>query len=1088
LKRLLFAALLAAFSAQAAPARETRLLRYPAVHGDAVVFTYSGDLWAADRKGGQVRRLTAHPGEERRARISPDGSLIAFVASYDGNTDLYVMPFAGGPPRRLTFDPNGEGLAGWTPDGKIAYTSTAGSFTTRQTRLWLVDPAGGLPVETPLAEFSDGSFFPDGRRVAYTRAGTHAQNWRRYRGGNVGRIAVYDLASNSYAELPNKSENSWFPMVAGDSIYYVSDRNLGTVNLYRHDPATKKDTQLTRYADVDVRWPSTDGRTIVYEHDGYLHAYDIAAGRDERLAFEVRGDELSARPYALKVGRSIVALALSPKGNRVAVEARGEIFSVGAGGESVRNLTATPGEREQRPRWSPDGKTVGYLSDATGEFQIYSRPAAGGEARRLSDHKGKSIRGFSWSPDGKRLAYWTTDQTLFLLDPETRQAREVTKNEYGGGFVFDWSPDGRWIAFVVAGRNGFGAVHLYELASARVTRVTDGMYDDSNVAFDLTGKYLYFTSARAFSPTSGRYEASLKVENADRVYLLPLSKEQGNPLFPKDEDADEAAGRADARGEKPAEAKGEKPADAGDEKPAEARGEKGAPAPPPVRIDLEGLAARAVALPLPAGEPGVLVGAANGVFHYADGKLRKFDLGSKQTSMIYEGPELRFAFNPERSRLAYFADGTLGVADVKPGVKHGDGKVDTQAVETWVDPRAEWRQMFWEAWRVERDGFFREDLWGLDWKALGERYERYLPHVRHREDLYYVIGLLIGELGTSHAYVQSPPAEPGAPERAASAAMLGADYERDGQWVRFKRVYHGTLTNDAWRGPLGEPGVNVKAGDYLLEVDGRAVGAGVHPNSLLINKANRVVTLTVNDRPGAEGSRRVRVRPVASESQLRYYEWVEENRRKVERLSGGRVGYIHYPDTARAGQVEFIRGYYAQTDKEAIILDGRFNSGGSPQPMVLPTLARRWQTVIHARNWQGGSEMRAINGPKAMLINGYAGSGGDLTPWMFRDLGLGPLIGTRTLGALVGIAEFRELMDGSQVSAPGYTRFDPKTGEWIAENRGVRPDVEVDARPDLLAQGRDPQLEAAVEYLLDQLKKNPVVVTPPKLPPAETKR
>lgn len=1076
MKRLLFVALLAAFSVQTTRGQEMRLLRYPTIRGGAVVFTYAGDLWVGDRKGGAARRLTTHAGEERRARISPDGSLIAFVASYDGNTDLYVMPFGGGPPRRLTFDPNGEGVVGWTPDGRIAYTSTFGSFTTRQTRLWLVDPGGGLPSETPLMEFSDGSFFPDGRRVAYTRVGTHSQNWRRYRGGNFGKIAVYDFASNSYAELPNKGENSWFPMAAGDSVYYVSDRNQGTVNLYRHDLASGKDTQLTRYSDVDIKWPSTDGKTIVYEHDGYLHAYDVASGKDERLSFDVKGDELSARPYMLKVGKAITSLSPSPKGNRVAVEARGEIFDIAADGESVRNLTATPGVREQRPRWSPDGKAIAYMSDAPGDFQVFVHTVSGGKARQLTSHTGKGIRGVNWSPDGKRLAYWTVDQSLFLVDVETGESKQVAKTDNFGSFTFDWSPDGRWVAYILPGKNEFGSVHLYEVATGKVTRVTDGMYDDSDVAFDLSGKYLYFTSARTFAPTAGRYEASLKVENADRVYLLPLSKEQGNPFFPKGDEAEEAPVKLEAKPEAKTEAKTEA-------KP-EAKSEKPASGPPPVKIDLEGLGARAVALPLPAGATGMLVGASNGVFHYSEGKLRKFDLGSKKTETVYEGPELRFVFNPDRSRLAYFADGTLGVVDAKPGVKLGDGKVDTQAVEAWVDPGAEWRQMFWEAWRVERDGFFREDLWGLDWKAIGKHYEQYLPHVRHRQDLYYVLGMLIGELGTSHAYVDPSPAEPGSPDRAASAAMLGADYERDGRWVRFKRVYPGVLTHDAWRGPLGEPGVNVKAGDYLLEIDGRAVGADVHPNSLLINKANRVVTLTVNDRPSLEGARRVRVRPVAGEGQLRYYEWVEGNRLKVEQLSGGRVGYIHYPDTARGGQVEFIRGYYAQTDKDAIILDGRFNSGGSPQPMVLPTLARRWQTVILGRHpFLSGSEMRAVNGPKAMLINGYAGSGGDLTPWMFRDMGLGPLIGTRTMGALVGIAEFRELMDGSQVSAPGYTRFDPKTGEWIAENKGIKPDIEIDARPDLVARGRDPQLEAAVEYLLDQLKKNPQTVSPPRLPP-----
>ena len=1066
MKRLVFAAFIAAYSLQAARAQEMRLLRYPTIQGDTVVFTYAADLWVADRKGGAARRLTTHPGEERRARISPDGSQIAFVASYDGNTDLYVMPSGGGAPRRLTFDPNGEGVVGWTPDGKIAYTSTYGSVTTRQTRLWLVEPTGGLPFETPLLEFSDGSFFPDGKRVAYTRVGAHSQNWRRYRGGIVGKIAVYDFASNSYSELPSKGENSWFPMVVGDAVYYASDRNQGTVNLYRHDLSTKKDTQLTKYSDVDVKWPSTDGKTIVYEHDGYLHAYDLASGRDARLTFDVKGDELSARPYMLKVGRQIASMSPSPKGNRVAVEARGEIFDVGADGEGIRNLTSTPGVREQRPRWSPDGKTIAYLSDAPGEFQIFARPAAGGEARQLSSHTGKSISNFNWSPDSKRLAYRTVDEGLFVLDPETREAKQVAKSENYGESTYDWSPDGRWIAFVVPGKNGFGSIHLYEVSAGKVTRVTDGMYDDGNVSFDLTGKYLYFTSARSFSPTPGRYELSLKVENADRIFLLPLSKEQGNPFFPRDADAEEPPAKPDPKSEKPADAA------------------------PPVKIDLDGLGGRAVALPLPAGAPGLLVGARDGVFHYADGKLRRFDLGSKQPVMVYEGPELRLlALNRDRSKLVYFADGTLGVVDVKPGVKMGDGKVDTAAVEAWVEPAAEWRQIFWEAWRVERDGFFREDLWGLDWKAVGKHYEQYLPHVRHRHDLYYVLGMLIGELGTSHAYVDPAPGEPGVPERAASAALLGADYEREGGRVRFKRVYAGTLANEALRGPLGEPGVNVKAGDYLLEIDGRPVSADVHPNSLLINKANRVVTLTVGERPSLEGARRVRVRPIPGEAQLRYYEWVEANRRKVEQLSGGRVGYIHYPDTARGGQAEFIRGYYAQTDKDAIILDGRFNSGGSPQPMVLPTLARRWQTVIQGRHpYLGGSEMRAVNGPKAMLINGYAGSGGDLTPWMFRDMGLGPLIGTRTMGALVGIAEFRELMDGSQISAPGYTRFDPKTGEWIAENRGISPDVEVDARPDQLAQGRDPQLEAAVEYLLDQLKKNPPSVTPPKLPPPGTRR
>jgi tricorn protease len=1049
--RILSAALLLGLSSHLTQAQETRLLRYPAIHGDTVIFSYASDLWVADRKGsGPARRLTTHRGDERLARISPDGRLVAFLASYDGDPDLYVMPVEGGAPRRLTYDTYNEGMVGWTPDGRIAYTSAAGSPTARQARLWLVKPTGGLPEETPLAEFSDGSFFPDGKRIAYNRTNVYARNWRRYRGGSAGRIAIYDFAKNTYSELPSGRESSWFPMVIGNAIYYASDRD-GTVNLYRHDLATAKDVQLTKYTEADLRWPSTDGRTIVYENGGWLYAFDVASGREEKLSFEVRGDDLGARPAMMKVSRRMEQFSLSPDGARVAVEARGEVFNVAAESGEARNLTATPGVRERFPRWSPDGKSILYLSDATGEFQICARPAAGGPEKVLSRHQGSGIRGFLPSPDDRWIVYWTEESRMFLLDPKTGEAKPFYKTEYEGPRVLDWSPDSRWIAFIGTGRNAFGSVHLYEVATGRVTRVTDGFYDDSNVTFDLSGKYLYFTSARNFQPTQGRFEESLKVEKADGIYLLPLASDQKNPFFFPKSSAEGAEEKKDAKAA--------------------------------VRIDLDGLGERIVALPVPPGESGELIGTRDGVYHYAGGKLRKFDLKSREMVTIYDGPEIFTDFDAERRKLAWSepGSGALAVADAKPGLKPGDGKVDLAALEAWVDPRAEWRQMFWETWRFERDNFFRADMAGLDWKAVGKRYEQMLPYAGNGSDLRYILGLMLGELGTSHAYIDPPPGERGeAPPP--SAASLGVDYERDGRFVRFKKIYPGTLTREALRGPLGEPGLNVKAGDYLLEIEGQPVDADVNPNSLLIGKANRIVTLTVNGKASTDGARRIQVRPIANERELRYYEWVEENRRKVDKLSGGRIGYIHYPNTGREGQVEFIRGYWAQTDKDALILDERFNGGGSPQPMVLPTLARRSQTVVVSRKFTGLSEVQAINGPKAMLINGYAGSGGDLTPYMFRDAGMGTLIGTRTMGALVGIADDRDLMDGTNVTAPGYTRFDPKTGDWIAENQGIEPDVEVDARPDLIAGGSDPQLEKAVEVLLEQLRKNPVKTAEPKFP------
>lgn len=1056
------------------PAEEARLLQFPAIHGDTVVFTYAADIWVADRKGGAARRLTAHPGEETGARISPDGKRVAFLASYDGEPDVYVMPLAGGAPRRLTYDALEEEVAGWTPDGKIAYGSTAGSFTSRHQRLWLVDPEGGLPAETPLLEFGDGSFFPDGRRIAYNRVKSQRRNWRGYRGGNMGALALFDLQKGTYQELPapgGTGDSMWFPMAVGEAVVYVGDGGRDNIaNLYRHDLATGATTQLTRHASADVRRPSTDGKTVIYEHDGYLRAYDLAAGKDERLSFEVSEDGLTVRPYLLKVGGQISDLALSPKGKRVAVEARGEIFLASADGKEIRNLTATPGVRELWPRWSPDGKTVAYLSDATGEFQIHARPVDGGPEQQLSRHQGTSLVGFEWSPDGRRIAAWTGEERLFLLDLKTREEKLVARALYGGGLRLDWSPDSRWLALSLPGKSMNHAVHLYEVATGKTTRVTDGFYDDRNPTFDLSGKYLYFTSARVFAPVENRFDLDLTVSNAEAVYALPLTADLRDPLFPRAEE------EKDPEGEDGKEGKAAKAADAANTAAA------------PVRIDLDGLGARAIRLPLPPGTVlSGLLGARDGVYQAAGNTLRKLDLKTGETITIYDGPPFaRLHFDAERRRFAYLQEDTLGVFEAKADVKPGTGKMDTDALEAWIDPRAEWRQMYWEVWRFERDNFYREDMGGLDWAALGKRYAEYLPHLAHRRDLDYVLGLLIGELGTSHAYIRKEAAEEKDKNRAASAALLGADYERGGpggRHLRFKKIYGRALAQDSLRGPLGEPALGIEPGHYLLEIDGRPVDAAVHPGALLLNKAGRVVTLTVNDRPSLDGARRVRVKPVANETDLRYQEWVAENRREVDRLSGGRIAYVHVPDTSRPGQIEFFRGYYSQRDKEAVLVDARFNGGGFPQPMILPALNLRWQTVSRYRRWGMGAEILAINGPKAMLINDYAGSGGDLIAWMFREGGMGPLIGTRTMGALVGITATCLLSDGGMVTAPGHSRFDPRTGEQIAENKGIAPDVEVDARPDLLAKGEDPQLERGVALLLEELERNPPRVAEPRFPP-----
>lgn len=1020
---------------------ESRLLRFPAIHENTIVFTYASDLWVGDLKTGSSRRLTSHFAEERRASISPDGKLVAFLASYDGNIDVYVMPLEGGEPKRLTYDSYAESFVGWTPDGKIFYASTAGNFAPGQRRLWTIEPNGGLPVETPLNEFVAGTFFPGGQRIAYNRTDSYAFNWRNYRGGRTGKISIYDLAANKYSELPNAGANSWFPMVVGNSIYFLSDRSQKTVNLYKYDSSANKETQLTRYADFDIKNPSTDGKSIVYERDGYLYLFDIADGKDRKLSFKLQSDNLPVRPYIAKVGGRISYISLLPDASKIAVEARGEIFSVATGNNDAQNLTNTPGIRERRPSWSPDGKTLAYLSDASGEFQIYTQPVAGGAAQQISNHRGLSIRGFEWSPDNKRILYFTENYGFYILDLNTRAAAQIFQTEYGGNVAFDWSPDSNWIAISATGKNGLSSIYLHDLKSNKTARVSGGLYDDYSATFDQTGKYLYFMSAREFQPTSGRFESSLKVEKADRVYLIPLKKDTLNPLTDTDLVSDGNAKSSTSVND--------------------------------VQIDFDGFAERAVLLPIPAGNAGALIGTKNGVLQYdgeEGGALRKFDLKSKELQTIYEPTGVDFAFNPDRTKAAYTGENMLGIFDVKPGIKAGTGKIETNGLEARIVPRDEWKQMFWETWRFERDQFVSADMGGVDWQTLGRHYEQYLPHVNNWGDMSYVLGLLIGELGSSHAYLDSPPADSSG-ARPPSAAMLGADFQRNGQWVQFKKIYAGTSALNSYRSPLGEPGINVKPGDYLLEIDGQTVNADTHPNSFLINKAGKVVTLTVNQNPSLEGARKIKVKPVSDELNLRYYEWVEGNRRKVEQLSGGRIGYIHYPNTARDGQNSFIRGFYAQSDKDAIILDGRFNSGGSPQPMVLQTLGRSAPNEIRYRSWVGGTDLPAISGPKVMLTNQYAGSGGDLTPWMFRYYGMGKIIGMRTMGAQTGIQVSRTLMNGGEVTAPGYRRFDRKTGEMIVENKGVEPDITVDNTPDMILLGRDVQLETAVKNLVQQLTK-----------------
>jgi tricorn protease len=1035
----------AAMLAVAQTAPEMRLMRNPTIFEDKVVFNYAGDLWECSADGGMARRLTSHPGAENFPRFSPDGKWIAFTASYDGAAEVYVMPSEGGDPKRLTFEPSPDIVKGWTPDGKILYVSdsqTPGSFSFG---LRTISPNGGLSKLTGLKEVFDVSMSADGKTVAFSRNNSHTFNWRRYRGGTQGRIAFSDLNASTYKEIPSGRENRWMPNFIGDRVYYIGDKTQGTRNIWMFDTKSNRETQVTTNNDGDIRSLSTDGKRLVFEREGQIFVMDPVKGTIAPVVPRVAADMNAARPRMYKYGNMISDGSLSPSGLRIAIEARGEIFSVPARSGETRNIGGNSASKETNPAWSPDGKTIAFMSDRSGEMRIYTMPQMGGDWKEVPTPKGVSLTEFRWSPDSKKISFSATDYKLHVIDLETGKVTLAYAFEYGSP-VYDWSPDSNWIAVNAVTTNLFGTISLFNYKTGKLHKVTDGYFADSAPTFDLNGKYLYFISQRTFNPTPNDFEFEIAMTDSQRVYAIPLSADQTNPLL---------------RG--------------GDEEPAgnegggrPAGGPPGAPpaAPAEIKIDFDGIAERAIPLPWPAGSYSFLFGVNNGVLTWTQGTLKMFSFNNRASMDIISGAG-GFAFNPSRTKMGVFVGGGVSILDVAPGQDPNAGRVNVNNMDGMLDPRAEWTQIYWEAWRWNRDRFYDPKFLGLDWKKMGDKYATWLPYVKNRADLNWVLSNLASELGTGHAYVQGGDMGP-VPAGVAPTGLLGADYEVSGNEVRFKTIYRGLNFEEGRRGPLGDPGVSVKEGDVLVAIDGQPVGSK-NPNELLVGKVARTVKLTVKS--GAS-TRVVTVRPIDNEDDLRYISWVEGNRKKVAEMSGGKIGYMHVPNTSIQGMLEFAKGFYSQKDKEAIVIDERYNGGGMIPTFFIDKLMRRQQTGFIQRNGgEVGFPAESLDMPKAMLVNEFAGSGGDMFPWLFRENKLGPLIGNRTWGGLVGIQGGAPLVDGGNVTAPSFGIFDIKRGQWIAENTGVDPDIQVDLRPDLVAQGRDPQLEKAVEYLMGEIKK-----------------
>ncbi len=1084
-------------------AGETKLLRNPDVSKDRIVFVYAGDLWTAAKSGGNATRLTVHAGDELYPKFSPDGQWIAFTGEYDGNADVYVIPAEGGEPRRLTYHPGQDFVLGWSPDGKkILFRSArhavppSGIFLTQ---LFTVSPEGGMAEQLSVSRASLASYSPDGTKVAFNPTSQEFRTWKRYRGGWYNYIGIYDLKTNAYEELPRNKTLDQFPMWHGNAIYFISDRD-GVMNLFKYELGNKRTSKLTNFTEFDIKWPSLGAGTdeIAFENGGVIHLFNVRSGKDTPVRISVNTDALTARPALRNVAPWITTHNLSPTGTRALFQARGDIFTTPAEHGSSRNLTNSPGVHELNPVWSPDGKWIAYLSDRSGEYELYTMPQRGGEETRITSD-GKVYRyGPLWSPDSKKLLFWDKDFKLWYVDINEKKSIEVDRDDYNTINDATWSPDSRWIAYSKSAANRNGDIVLYSLEQKKAFPVTDVFYNDVNPVWDWNGKYLYFISNRYFHPAGDTYDFKFNYYHTAGIYAVTLQKDEPSPFAPRsdeEKDADEKpAGAAPPAGgaAPPAAAPAGAPPAGGAQRPPEKKEEK------PIQIDIEGITNRVVTVPgIPPGTYGQLTAGRDKFFYTSTpfevqqagvpqqgppqppNTLMVYDMKSRDAKPILTGIG-DYAMDKEGKKVLYHAGPQFGIVDATaaPPKRVGDGRLNVGEIQAVVDSREEWKQMFREGWRIQRDFFWDPEMGGRDWAALGKRYEALLPYVAHRSDLSYILGELVAELETSHAYVQGGDV-PQRPQ--VNVGMLGVDFAQEGGFYKFARIYKGENWNPQTRAPLAEPGLKVKQGDFLIAVNGRPVNAKQDPYAAFQNLSGRVVTLRVNSKPSTEGAWDITVTPVASEVGVRYADWIEDRREYVAKRTNGRVGYMHVPNTAVPGLINFDRYFAGQIDKDGLIIDERYNGGGFIPSFFTDKLKRQYLASVAPRTGKDTAwPPSAIFGPKVMVVNELAGSGGDAFPWFFQKEKIGPVVGERTWGGLVGIGNGIPMIDGGAVTPPGFGFH--ADGKWIAENYGVDPDYPVNQRPDLEFKGQDPQLDKAIELANEGLKTYKAPGARPKYP------
>ena len=1076
---VLFASALT-FSADSGPL----LLQSPTLSKTQIAFAFGGDIWIVNRAGGDAQRLVTGTGLLSDPHFSPDGSMIAYTGNYEGNLDVYVVAAAGGEPRRLTFHPGEDVAIGWTPDGKsVLFRSHRLSYSDPN-QLFTVPVEGGFPTALPLPMAQDGGYSPDGSHLAYSPFFQWEPDWKQYRGGQTTPIWIADLSDSSIVKVPRDNSNDRSPMWIGDKVYFLSDRN-GPVTLFEYDPKSQQVKQLIKNEGFDIKHASAGPGAIVYEQFGAIFLYDLHSGKTKRVNITVNGDMPQVRPHFEKVEKQIHNAQISPTGARAVFEAHGEIFTVPAEKGDVRNITNSPTVADRDPAWSPDGKSIAYFSDESGEYALHISAQTGlGPVTKIDLGKPPSFfYSPTWSPDSKKITYADKRLNVWYVDLEEKTPVHVDTDLYdGANFNTVWSPDSKWLAYTKQLDNHMHTVFVYSLETAKATQITDGMSDALFPDFDKNGKYLYFTASTDIGLVAAGDMSAIDRPVTRSVYVVVLKKGVASPLAPESDEEKSAEEKKKEGADATKEASGDKATADKSKESAEEKDKEKPKEPPKVEIDFDGIGQRILVMPIPArnyfglsaGKEGEIVLVEGPLIPPFDGPpvltVHKFTLKTRKTDKLLDGVSA-IAVSSNGEKMLYRQGQTWFINPTEKPPEAGKGNLKTADMEVQVDPRAEWKQIYHEVWRIERDFFCDPHYHGLDLQQAEKTFAPFLDNITSRSDLTYLFREMLSYMSVGHMFVGGG-TQPEIPK--IKVGLLGADYKIENGRYRFARVYDGENWNPKLQAPLTQPGVDVKEGEYLLAVNGRDVRGTDDVYSFFLETAGQQTVLKVGPHVDGAGSREVTVVPVDSEDNLRNLAWIEGNRRKVDQMTGGRVAYVYVPDTGVGGYTNFNRYFFAQVGKDAAIIDERFNHGGFLADFIVDYLRRPILNKAMTREGRDSSgPAGAIYGPKVMIVNQFAGSGGDALPWYFRKLGIGPIVGERTWGGLIGIGGYPTLLDNGYVMAPRWAIYGLK-GDWEVENHGIAPDIEVMMDPKLVREGHDPQLEKAVETVMQLLKEHPM--------------